>query len=144
MSSLTCPTLLDRLRDLERDRSITPERARFVAAHRRALLGLAVGAGAACLPPLAELVSRAGPAPMFWLAPLAHRTAFSKWISVLAALTSRSMFLITVISGSLRMSLPGTGTFWAPALPKSPVVVPMRLCCEEPPQSPATSDSVSV
>ena len=49
---------------------------------------------------------------------------------------SRSMFLITVISGKTRICPPGTGTFFAPEDLTSPVSPPMRLCCDEPLQAP--------
>jgi 4-hydroxybenzoate polyprenyltransferase len=92
---------LDRLRDLERDRGITPERARFVAANRRGLLGLVVGAGAACLPLLTELVGRVGLAPVLWLAPalllgLLHRRI--KQVPLLKPLYITTAWLLVVVA----------------------------------------------
>ena len=61
-------------------------------------------------------------------------------------LLSRSICLMTVISGRRTMALAGTGTFCAPVCSKAPGV-PLGaslLCCEEPVQSPTASATVSV
>ncbi len=92
---------LDRLRDLERDRAVTPARARFVAANRRALVGLAALAGAACIPLLAGLVARIGVAPVLWLTPalllgLVHRRI--KHVPLLKPLYLTSAWLLVVVA----------------------------------------------
>src|SRR5437867_12970363 len=59
-------------------------------------------------------------------------------------LPSRSVFLMTVIRGNSMIWLAGTGTFCAPVCFTSPPASLSRLCCDEPLQSPAWSERVSV
>jgi len=57
---------LDRLRDLERDRTTAPHRSAFVAAHHKALVGLATAGGAAA----AAFGAAAGPRAAIVLLPI--------------------------------------------------------------------------
>ena len=59
-------------------------------------------------------------------------------------LPSRSIFFMTVIRGNSMIWLAGTGTFCAPVCFTSPPAGLSRLCCDEPLQSPAWSERVSV
>ncbi len=92
---------LDRLRDLERDRASTPLRADFVAANRRALLGLAAVGGVVCVPLLGSLVLRVGATPVLWLTPalvlgLLHRRI--KHVPLLKPLYITTAWLLVVVA----------------------------------------------